>query len=68
MIVHVLHNSLLIGLVYLKPWLIEQGWLRADQDRLPLAWTAGAALVCVAAVLWVAAWSRRQASLAPPDA
>jgi sodium transport system permease protein len=68
MIVHVLHNSLLIGLVYLKPWLIEQGWLRADQDRLPLAWTAGAALVCVVAVVWVVAWSRRQASLAPPDA
>jgi ABC-2 type transport system permease protein/sodium transport system permease protein len=53
-VLHTLHNSLLVLLGYYEPQLAARGWLLSDNDHLPAAWllAAGAAAVCGALWLW----------------
>jgi sodium transport system permease protein len=63
MLLHALHNGIVILLGYYQPQLLEGGWLRDEQTHLP-AWLLGSAAVLAAvglASLWWAERSRTRA-------
>jgi ABC-2 type transport system permease protein/sodium transport system permease protein len=59
MILHALHNGLLVLMGYYQPLLAERGWVPAADERLP-AWLLGAAAAGTAVgVVWVWGMGRR---------
>jgi membrane protease YdiL (CAAX protease family) len=58
MILHALHNSLVVLMGYYQPQLVERGWASLEYDRLP-AWLVAAAAAGVAlGLVWV--WRMRR--------
>lgn len=48
MLLHALHNGLLLSLVYLEDWLKDNRWDVAGDQHIPLVWLATAAVIAVA--------------------
>jgi sodium transport system permease protein len=54
MVLHMLHNGLLLAISYWRPALEARGWGVAEQSHLPVAWLALAATgICVAGAMLV---------------
>lgn len=56
MLLHFLHNGSVTLLAYYEPWLVEQGWMEANQQHLPFLLVLGAAAGCgvaLALVRWL---------------
>lgn len=65
MIVHIIHNGLLLLIVRYRDWIIARGWDIEGREHLPLLWlaAAGAATVVGLAIVWLATRGRcRQAA------
>jgi ABC-2 type transport system permease protein/sodium transport system permease protein len=53
MLLHVLHNGLIVLLGLYEPWLVEQGWISSAQEHLPPLLLGGSAVVLVLGVVWL---------------
>lgn len=59
MLLHLLHNSLVVLLGYYEPWLVDQGYLSQGQEHYPLGLLGGAALLAIPALLALRMLPRR---------
>jgi ABC-2 type transport system permease protein/sodium transport system permease protein len=57
-ILHALHNSLLVLLAYYEPMIAERGWMPSAEDHLPGVMLLSAAIGAVLGMLWLG-WQRR---------
>jgi ABC-2 type transport system permease protein/sodium transport system permease protein len=56
MLLHALHNCLLLSIAYYRDALVARGWGVEEQQHLPMAWlVASAVAICVATWLMIAA-------------
>ena len=53
MILHALHNGLLVLMAYYEPWLSERGWMPSAEDHLPAWLLAGAAVGAGLGLVWL---------------
>ena len=59
MLLHALHNSLLLSVSYYRDALIERGWGVDEQEHLPFTWHAVAMVGVIVAVALLVASTRR---------
>jgi sodium transport system permease protein len=64
MVLHIVHNSVLVLLGYYQDWLAERGWLGSGADHLPLGLLLGAGLLSAAGLAWLA-WSASRPTSEP---
>lgn len=52
-ILHVVHNSLMVLLGYYQPDLEATGWIHRDDEHLPALWFLGSVLASALAIIWL---------------
>jgi uncharacterized membrane protein len=63
MLLHALHNGLLLSIIYFRDVLAERGWGVEEQENLPITWHAVAALGILLAVGLLIATTRTNHSV-----
>jgi hypothetical protein len=58
MVLHALHNGLLLSIVYYRHELMDRGWGIEEQEHLPMTWHAAAAVSALVAI-GLLAWTAR---------
>jgi ABC-2 type transport system permease protein/sodium transport system permease protein len=60
MLLHAVHNGLLLSIIYFRDVLTERGWGVEEQEHLPAVWHATAAVAIVVAIVMLIAATRSQ--------